>query len=131
MPTPESDLVDYLEEQSALDLEEDVNLFPGPVRAVQAEVPPTAVFVLLTGGPGPVPYLNNTEDFRRFAVQVRVRHESRADGMEQVEAIATALQRAEVEGYVYCLLRGEPVYMGQDDDARFEWSLNVELGWKG
>lgn len=131
MPTPEADLVDFLEEQVALDLEQARNLFAGPVRAVQSEVPPTAVFVLLTGGVAPVPYLNDEEDFRRFSVQVRVRHESRADGMEQVEALAATLQRAEVEGYVFCLLRGEPAYLGQDDEARFEWSLNVELGYKG
>lgn len=131
MPTPESDLVDFLEEQTALDLERDTNLFAGPVRAVQAEVPPTAVFVLLTGGVAPSPYLNNSQDFRRFSMQVRVRHESRDEGLEQVEDIADTLQRAAVTGYVYCLLRGEPAYLGQDEEARFEWSLNVELGWKG
>lgn len=133
MPTPDSDLVTALD--TALSLASGTNLFRGPVREVSADCPPTAVFCLTTGGPPPSPYIGIGEDFRRSTVQVRIRSDL-ADtfetGQELARSVLTALQRAVVSGYVWCYVReSEPNYLGQDDNENHEWSVNVELAWKG
>lgn len=131
MPTPESDFVNAVEDLLP-ELRRDENLFAGPVRAVQTEVPANAVFCLLTGGAGPAPYIGNQADFRRFAIQVRVRHEDLEEGRDLAARLCDAMHRAAVTGYFYCVVRTEPTYLGLDDVNRlFEWSLNVELGWSG
>ena len=129
--TPDAAVATHLA-AAGLGLTVGTNLFRGPVRPVSAGVPAKAVFVLVTGGPGPVPYLDAAVhgDTWQFDVQVRIRgdRESFATTRTLARAIRNALHRADISGYLSALsIESEPTYMGFDGSERPEFSTNVRL----
>lgn len=129
--TPDAAVATHLA-AAGLSLVVGTNLFRGPVRPVANGVPAKAVFVLVTGGPGPVPYLDAAEngDTWHFDVQVRIRgeRESFAATRTLARGIRNALHRAAISGYLSALsIESEPVFMGFDGSERPEFSTKVRL----
>lgn len=110
-------------------------VFQGPAREIGALVPPTAVFVLQTGGVAPTPYLGTQTDVRESGVQVRIRSDvanGYNTGVELAQTVLSALQRKMPAGRVTMFVNeSEPTYLGQDDYGNFEWSLNCRVVWVG
>ena len=112
-----------------------VSIFQGPVREIGALVPPTAVFVLQTGGIAPTPYLGTATDVRESGLQIRIRSDVTLGynaGVELAQTVLAALQRKTPSGRVTLFVNeSEPTYLGQDDYSNFEWSLNARVVWVG
>ena len=106
------------------------NIFAGPVRPS----PDEAVFVLASGGAGPIPYRETDtgggpDQLRRHAVQVFVRsaNEDYAGGAALSRVVRNALDCREPTGYVDVRARQDPIYLEQDDEGRHRWSLNFSV----
>lgn len=132
MATVDADVVTLLQAAPGLS---GVSVFQGPVREIGALVPPTAVFVLQTGGLAPTPYLGTQTDVRDSGVQVRIRSDvanGYNTGCELAQATLAALQRKTPSGRVTAFVNeSEPTYLGQDAYGNFEWSLNARVVWVG
>jgi hypothetical protein len=129
--TPDAAVATHLA-ASGLLLVVGTNLFRGPVRPVSTGVPAKAAFVLATGGPGPVPFIDAAVngDTYYFDVQVRIRGEREAFATTRTLArgVRNALHRASISGYLSALVtESEPAYLGPDDSERPEFSVNVRL----
>lgn len=112
-----------------------VSVFQGPVREIGALVPPTAVFVLQTGGIAPTPYLGTATDVRDSGVQIRIRSDV-ANGyntaVDLAQTVLAAVQRKTPSGRVTMFVNeSEPTYLGQDGLGNFEFSLNCRVVWVG
>jgi hypothetical protein len=109
------------------------NVFAGPVQPPSDDVPDRAVFCVAYGGPAPEPYMDGTnQDWHESRVQVWVRsaHLDYVGGEAFARAVAAALQRRTVAGYVLVLALDEPSYMGQDEQGCHEWAVNFRMGHK-
>lgn len=91
-------------------------------------VPDAALFVSLTNGADPEPFLggSDAEDIYRVNVQVRVRG---ARGVyntpRQVSlAVQEALHKTQGAGYI-SWIASVPIQLGPDDKSRQEWSINI------
>jgi len=141
---PELDLVGYLNGKtgavSAITLATGTNLFSGPERANKVGVPSNSVFVRNSGGMPATPYFANSPqgDDRQSSLQVIVRSNPNDYGGGSIFArdVFALIQRAAVSGpssnYIYCLCRqSDPVYVGQNDQALHQFSINVLMRWTG
>lgn len=107
------------------------NLFTGPPRAAGTQgVPDAAVFVLATGGPPPQGSFGQTEKLLTHRVQVVVRGApgDYTSAGDVARAVCTRLHDFVPAGWLYARAQeSEPLYMGEDEAGRHEWSTNVEL----
>jgi len=112
-----------------------VSVFQGPVREIGAFVPPTAVFVLQTGGIAPTPYLGTGTDVRDSGVQIRIRSDvanGYSTAVDLAQTVLAAVQRKTPSGRVTMFVNeSEPTYLGQDGLGNFEFSLNCRVVWVG
>ena len=103
------------------------DIFIGPVRPVSTVIPQNAVFVLGTGGPAGARTHGNGET-RYPTIQVRIRDTDLIAGGVKAENVYTALEGAKVPGYSDCVgLQSAPIFMQQDQNKLYHWSLNFEL----
>lgn len=129
---PAEDIANFLDEKDAdgVTLELAENLFIGFMRRADS-TPSPSVFVLNTGGPPPVPFLNgNRESAMRCTVQVMVRSEVNdfAAGEAMARSLFNWLHLEDIEGYYACYCRdSQPAFLGEDSDGHYQWSLNFEL----
>lgn len=132
MASVDADVVTMLQANNALT---GISVFQGPVREIGALVPPTAVFVLQTGGIAPTPYLGTQTDVRESGLQVRIRSDvanGYNTGVELAQTVLSTIQRKTPSGRVTAFVNeSEPTYLGQDDYGNFEWSLNARVVWVG
>jgi hypothetical protein len=108
------------------------NLFAGPIRDLPGTIPDKAVFCLATGGPAPEAFVSAAtgNEERYHAVQVRVRGNPRdfASAVTLARGVRDTLHRTVPSGYLECAVREtEPNYLGQDEQGRDDFSINVEL----
>ena len=113
------------------------NLFRGPVRpvgtAAQGKTPANSIFVLSSGGrEGDRVHFMNSEngpgELRYPNVQVRVRNTGFDAGKSIAEQVYQALEGQLIAGYWDIrALQSEPVYIRQDENNNYHWSLNFEL----
>lgn len=113
----------------ALSFAADGNVTAGPMRAAEGLVGEFHVSVLNSGGPL-TPYMGSGGSLFEASVAVRVR--SRIDAYSQGEAVARAClrrcHRAELSGYVSCLVRdAEPVYQGLDENGHHGFVFSVDV----
>lgn len=137
---PELDLQAYLNGKvgtaSGITLTTGTNLFTGPERANKVGVPSQAVFIRNSGGPPKMPYVNGSPqgDDNQSALQLIVRSNPNdyAGGQLFARDVLALVHRAVVTGYVYVLARqSEPNYVGQNDQALHQFSLNFIMRWVG
>jgi len=128
--TVESDVKGYLDAQTY-----NAPVFMGPVRPSQPpEIPYRCVFVLATGGPPPIPYMDGTRiPYRSERTQIRVRGEPYSYATTQFLAnnIWSAMQQASsamTGSYVRVTCdQSQPMYMGQDSYQCPEFVVNLTL----
>ena len=128
---PEVDLVDHL--ATALTLVAGTSIFDSPVRASGNGVAEKAIFVAPSGGPAPQALAGQSLAFRRSFLQVRVRGDQQdyAGGLAFARSARDATQYAAIAGYTDVRIQEtEPIYIGQDDQDRHEWTINVEMSFK-
>lgn len=107
------------------------NLLPGPVRD-EPLVPDLAAFVLVTGGPPPIPYVSGGTGTNTImsSVQVRVRSapDDFAGGQAHARLARDRLHEFIISGYVEVRVReAEPLYLAMDEKRRHHWSINLTL----
>ena len=124
--TPDTDVVDHLDTNVAA-LTRDTNLFMGKLRSGTAE----AVFVLASGGPEPLAYLDGTTIERRFSdVQCMVRSD-RGDfsgGQVLARSVRDNLHHQTLTGYIDVrVMQSEPIYVAEEKDEHHVWAVNVQL----
>ena len=107
------------------------NCFVGPVRPVSAQIPHNSVFCLSTGGRASDRVHSDLSELRYPTVQIRVRHNTFSSGYTFVKEIYDALFNANINGYWDIrLLQSEPVFILQDENSNYHWSINVEMRYQ-
>jgi hypothetical protein len=130
MPTtPDTDVADVLATLSTWT--KGTNLFMGPERAPDVNIPHLACFVLATGGAGPMPYADGTTTNLRYSmVQVTVRSAVRgfAAGQTLAREIRDKMHITPPTGYLECrTVQTEPVYVGETEEGSHLFTVNLEL----
>jgi hypothetical protein len=131
--TPDIDIVNALDglSDTGWKLTRGTNLFEGPSRAPDAQIPHACVFVLATGGAGPQAYADGTTTKLRYSsVQITIRSAPRtfATWQTAARAIRDDLHNVSISGYLDVRAQqSEPVYLGEDEDGHHEWTVNLEL----
>ena len=107
------------------------DIFIGGMRPPSSTIPKAALFVLPTGGIGPLPLLDGgAADYSRPTVQILIRGDVGAYIVTQTKArdCLAAVQKATMAGYFQVLARNaDPLYLGLDDTEHPIFSVNVEL----
>jgi hypothetical protein len=114
------------------------NCFVGPVRKAGGYVPGKSVFVKEYGGMEPSPYMDATrKTYRSFDVQVMVRGDvnqyvgtrALADSVwhKMDRASAATVSTASTTYVRIVCAQSAPIYVGQDDQERDLFSVNVRL----
>lgn len=105
------------------------NLFSSGMRPDDYVTAP-AVFCLTTGGAGPIAYLNgNRAGMQRAALQTIIRGGvgDFSGGETLARAVYAALHLLTPSGYVLFSAReSAPVYLGDDEKNRGQWTINLE-----
>lgn len=111
-----------------------VPVFVGPARpANPPAVPHGALFVLESGGPPPVPYMDgSTTAYRKVRVQIRIRGEPNGYETARNRALTawSAFQQSTAVTGSYTRITNDqsyPLYMGQDAFNCPEFAVNVTL----
>jgi hypothetical protein len=117
---------------AGIGLTKGTNLWSGPLRPDDDDVPAQAVFVLLSGGPGPVDYSDGGagQSIHEAGLQVFVRsnQEAHAAGQTLARNVWGTCHKASPSGCLAysCVCRqSEPIYIGKDDAGRHVWSINL------
>lgn len=107
------------------------NAFIGPEREEGNGIPGRAIFVHSSGGAGPQSFLNGNsgQDLYELPVQVMVRSDTDDTfdaGETRAVNIQAALQKASVADSLWATVQqARPIYLGQDEEGRDKWSINV------
>lgn len=104
------------------------DVFLGPVRPRSAQVLLRSVFVVATpGGPGAEGVYGAPFKVRAAAVQVRVRHDQYAAGVLKAQQMYDSLATTVPSGYLILRMgQSGPLWIGQNENGDYEWSINVE-----
>lgn len=124
------DVATYLEDVGLGVLGE--SIFVGPKRPVSEHVPADAVFVNseLTARPSQRVH-SGLREIRFAPIQVRVRASHFEAGYERAMNVMDALYRVVIPGYIDTRpLQSEPIYLQQDENGNYEWSLNFEVKYE-
>ncbi len=130
------DIVTVLDAETSLTA--GVDLFAGKVRGQNGDIPHAAVFVTRSGGGTLRPLKSSDADPTIEEVsplaQIRVRGNTRATptAFSDAESIAwevfNTLNCRTEPGYCeWKMVSGGPLYIGEDDDGRDEWSMNLQV----
>ena len=107
------------------------NIFRGGMRPVSNVIPHACIFVLPSGGEGPLPLIDaGSEDYTAPTVQILIRGNVGTFIATQTTAVAciTAVHKSTISGYFQVLARNpEPLYLGLDDTEHPMFSVNVQL----
>jgi len=129
MSTPAATIASYIGTNVAA-LTYNTNIFEGPVRPPSAYIPHNCAFVLTTGGPAPEAFLGETNAWRQFSIQIRVRRNKNDydGGLTLARSIRDAIHYASIAGYFDVLVTtSDPNYLGQDAEGHHEWSLPATM----
>jgi hypothetical protein len=103
------------------------NVFNGGVREIDGRV----IFCLCHGGQFPDDIVGNlVQSYQRPRVQIRIREdqENFGSGETLARSVRDSVHLKVPAGYIDCrAVESSPLYLGQDDFGRHEWSINVEL----
>lgn len=104
------------------------NLFQGPRRGPSSRFPKRSVFVTSGGGQEPTRTMQESSEHRFALINVEIRWHGFAAGNLLVRLVQDTLQAAAISGYLDVVsLQSEPVFLGEDDENNFLWSLGYEL----
>ena len=106
-------------------------IFRGGLRTASASIPHAAIFVLPTGGGGPIPLVDaGATDYTTPTVQIMIRGNvgSYITTQTTAQAALDAVHKSTISGYFQVLARTpQPLYLGLDDTEHPMFSVNVEL----
>lgn len=106
----------------------DSDIYEGPK---DAKMPDTCIFMQPAGGPEPEDHFGTNESVQEPVIQVRVRvtPDAYLDGVSDAHDIWQILhdERPSSDYSSSTMRQSSPLYLGQDDDGRHEWSINVQL----
>lgn len=121
---PTQDIASYLD-TGTTQITLGTNMFYGLVREHSTIIPVTCVFVANIGGRSPDRIMASTaQEIRYEDVQVRVRSSGWSNGEALVKTIYGVLQSAKPASYLDVRSIGNPVFLEQDDNTHYHWSLN-------
>lgn len=114
------------------------NCFVGPIRKPSGLVPGKAVFVKEYSSNGPSPYMDaSRKTYRTFDLQIMVRGDvNQYSSTRQIaddiwhkmdRASAASLSTASTSYVRVTCAQSAPIYVGQDDQERDMFSVNVRL----
>jgi len=107
------------------------NIFTGGMRPPSTQIPDASLFVIPTGGVGPLPLLDaGTDDYLRPTVQILIRGDvgTYITTRTKAKSALDAVHKSTVSGYFQVLARTpQPLYLGLDDTEHPTFSVNVEL----
>lgn len=107
------------------------SIFMGPPRDPSPVMPHKCVFVISTGGPAPMPYIESSGDaWRETDVQIFIRGNAGefAAGEAFAKAIFETMQFPRLTGFIDCRpMESHPVWLGFDPLDHPRWTVNVLL----
>ncbi len=124
------DVAGFLEVKGLGKFGEDI--FVGPVRPVSQIVPADTIFVNseVTARPSQRVH-TGLREIRFPPIQVRVRSNRFETGYERAMGVMNALYRSVIPGYIDTRpLQSEPIYLEQDENGNYHWSLNFEVKYE-
>lgn len=125
MNPPSEDIKDILEASSAgLDLEFGTDMFIG----LMPEKPDNCIVIVDTGGFPPAPKYT----YRYPTLQIRSRNNNNKSAWTELDDISGVLHALYEETwnstrYIQILAQTEPLFLGQDERQRFQYSINFEI----
>lgn len=121
---PTQDIASYLDTNTT-QLTLGTNLFYGLVREHSTLLPAKSVFIANVGGRSPSRIMASTgQEIRYEDLQVRVRSTGWSDGEALVKTVYGILQSAKPTNYLDVRSIGNPVFLEQDSNLHYHWSLN-------
>lgn len=109
------------------------DIYYGGELPYSATVPAICKFVLLRGGPPPIPLISQN-DIYTFDIQVIVRGErvlkngAWTAAQTAARAVISNMHRASISGYFSCVaINSEPIDIGLDDQEMPRFSCNFRL----
>jgi hypothetical protein len=107
-----------------------IDVFQGPRRKVRSS---SCIFVSESGGGAPFEYMGGFGTYRTIGLSVFIR--GRPNGYLQCKDLAdqvwSALQAAEISGYVKCMCdASSPTYLGGTDLEQDEFLVSIRLEQK-
>lgn len=133
MPTPDLDIATKLQTEGVGTVGTDI--FRGGQRPPSNVIPHAAIFVIPTGGTGPLPFLDNAStNYYIPTVQLIVRGNvgTYITTLGTATSCITNLHQSTISGYFSILVRNpEPLYLGLDENDHPLFSVNVELQYTG
>jgi hypothetical protein len=107
-----------------------LNVPDGAIYAggLDERMPDACIFMVTTGGVEPTDQMGGNESIQHPVIQVRIRHDDKALGQSDADDVWQILHDADLTDYAPTRMQqSDALYLGQDDDARHDWSVNVEL----
>lgn len=115
---PVSDLVNTLDGDSALGLTKGTDLWQGPSRGPNDNIPIDSVFVYSDGGLDPQRFMGQVSEIREALLIVRTRSHKFTVGNLRAQAIQNTLQGAVISGYLDIVATESlPVSLGVDENG--------------
>jgi hypothetical protein len=127
----DDEIVDLLA-AGGLGLTKATNVFSGPLRGIDSNIPAKAVFVLSSGGPSPDFYCGDAHHVNKPSVQILVRGavEDLSDAQNLADACYALLVKTKPATALGVLgIESAPNYLGKDTDGHHMFSFNLR-GWK-
>jgi hypothetical protein len=128
MNLPSKDIIDYLVDESSLDLSFKINIFNG----IQPAKPNNAVTIKDTPGGVPEKTFNGASGYFRPTVQILVRNTHYEDAytvIDNIKNILDGLGPITINNtrytYIECIV--EPFSLGQDENGHFIFTTTFDL----
>jgi len=103
----------------------DGEIYAGPLNTAAAD---TCIWMVAGAGTAPDDSFGTLEAIQYPRLQVNIRHTDVSDGESDARTVWELLHDTEPADYSRTtMLQSTPLYVGQDDDYRHRWSVNIEM----
>lgn len=103
----------------------DSEIYAGPLNTAAGDA---CIWIVQTGGTAPLDRFGSLEAIQTPRLQINVRNTDVTDGTSDADDVWAIAHDAEPSDYSRTsMLQSAPIYLGQDEDFRHRWSINIEM----